>query len=160
MSFSLITYHLLENSYSAFRTPTSKHHTSSGRSFFLFFLDLFIYLLERERQSHRRREKQAPCGEPDSGLHPGAPGSRPGPKAGAKPLSHPGIPERSFYSPSLLELAALFCRSSLPCWAKHQHFTVLVLGQKWTEYFYTEGLIDSKWVLVLNWQKQKKNKIK
>ena len=26
------------------------------------------------------------------GLDPGTPGSRPGPKAGAKPLSHPGIP--------------------------------------------------------------------
>ena len=33
---------------------------------------------ERERQSHRQREKQAPCGEPDVGLDPGAPGSRPG----------------------------------------------------------------------------------
>ena len=30
--------------------------------------------------------------EPDVGLDPGTPGSRPGPKAGAKPLSHPGIP--------------------------------------------------------------------
>ena len=39
-----------------------------------------------------RREKQAPRREPDAGLNPGIPGSRPGPKAGAKPLSHPGIP--------------------------------------------------------------------
>ena len=30
--------------------------------------------------------------EPDVGFNPGSPGSRPGPKAGAKPLSHPGIP--------------------------------------------------------------------
>ena len=30
--------------------------------------------------------------EPDVGLDPGTPGSRPGPKAGAKPLSHPGNP--------------------------------------------------------------------
>ena len=43
-------------------------------------------------QRHRRREKQAPCREPDSGLDPGTPGWLPGPKAGAKPLSHPGIP--------------------------------------------------------------------
>ena len=43
-------------------------------------------------QRHRRRDKQAPCREPDGGLDPGTPGSRPGPKAGAKPLSHPGIP--------------------------------------------------------------------
>ncbi|CAD7689928.1 unnamed protein product [Nyctereutes procyonoides] len=31
--------------------------------------------------------------EPDVGFDPGSPGSRPGPKAGAKPLCHPGIPE-------------------------------------------------------------------
>ena len=30
--------------------------------------------------------------EPDMGFDPGSPGSRPGPKAGAKPLRHPGIP--------------------------------------------------------------------
>ena len=30
--------------------------------------------------------------EPDVGLDPGTPGSRPGPKADAQPLSHPGVP--------------------------------------------------------------------
>ena len=30
--------------------------------------------------------------EPDVGFDPGSPGSRPGPKGGAKPLGHPGIP--------------------------------------------------------------------
>ena len=67
-----------------------------------FFKD-FIYLFvrdteterERERQRHRQREKQAPCRKPDGGLDPGTPGSHPGPKAGAKPLSHPGIPKRT-----------------------------------------------------------------
>ena len=34
----------------------------------------------------------APCREPDAGLDPGTPGSCPGLKAGAKPLSHPGTP--------------------------------------------------------------------
>ena len=34
--------------------------------------------------------------EPDVGFDPGSPGSRPGPKAGAKPLRHPGIPELNF----------------------------------------------------------------
>ena len=50
---------------------------------------------ERERQRHRQREKQAGSmhWEPDVGFDPRSPGSPPGPKAGAKPLRHPGIPE-------------------------------------------------------------------
>ena len=48
---------------------------------------------ESEKQIHRQREKQAPCREPDVGLDPGTPGSCPGPEAGAKPLSYPGIPD-------------------------------------------------------------------
>ena len=50
-------------------------------------------MTERERERERQREKQAPCREPDAGLDPGTPGSRPKPKAGALPLSHPGIPQ-------------------------------------------------------------------
>ena len=46
---------------------------------------------ERERQKHRQREKQAPCGEPDVGLDPGTLESHPEPKADAQPLSHPGV---------------------------------------------------------------------
>ena len=49
-------------------------------------------------QRHRQREKQALCREPDVGLDPRTPGSRPGPKAGAKQLSHPGIPTGDFSS--------------------------------------------------------------
>ena len=51
---------------------------------------------ETERQRHRQREKQAPCREPDVGFDPRPPGSRPGPKAGTKPLRHPGIPLNNF----------------------------------------------------------------
>ena len=51
---------------------------------------------KRERQRCREREKQVPCRKPDVGLNPGTPGSHPGPKAGTKPLSHPGIPEFFF----------------------------------------------------------------
>ena len=47
---------------------------------------------QRERQRHRWREKQAPRREPDAELDLGTPGSFPGPKAGAQPLSHPGFP--------------------------------------------------------------------
>ena len=35
--------------------------------------------------------------EPDVGFGPGSPGSRPGPKAGAKPLRHPRIPQSLFF---------------------------------------------------------------
>ena len=47
---------------------------------------------ERERQRHKKREKEAPCREPDARLCPGTPGSCPEPKADAQPLSHPGGP--------------------------------------------------------------------
>ena len=48
---------------------------------------------ERQREAETQvREKQAPLREPDVGLYPKTLGSCPGPKAGAKPLSHPGIP--------------------------------------------------------------------
>ena len=50
---------------------------------------------QREAETQAVREKQAPCREPDVGLDPVTPGSCPTPKAGAKPLSHPGIPPTS-----------------------------------------------------------------
>ena len=48
---------------------------------------------ERQRGRDKQREKQAPCREPDVGLDLRTPGSHPGPKAGTKLLSHPGIPQ-------------------------------------------------------------------
>ena len=54
---------------------------------------LFIYLFIHERQRHRQREKQ-----PDVGLDPRTPASHPEPKADAQPLSHPRVPEPSFWS--------------------------------------------------------------
>ena len=49
---------------------------------------------EREREAETQAEGEAGSThqEPDVGFDPGSPGSRPGPKAGAKPLRHPGIP--------------------------------------------------------------------
>ena len=47
---------------------------------------------DTQRQRCRQREKQAPCREPDVGLDPRTPGSQPKPKAGAQPLSYPGVP--------------------------------------------------------------------
>ena len=50
----------------------------------------------RERQRHRQREKQAPFGEPNAGLDPRTPGSRPELKVDVQPLSHPDTPGFSF----------------------------------------------------------------
>ena len=58
----------------------------------VFIKKRFFYLFLKDGERERQREKQAPCRELDSGLDPRTPGSRPGPKAGAQPLSHPGIP--------------------------------------------------------------------
>ena len=49
---------------------------------------------QREREAETQAEGEAGSmhWEPDVGFDPGSPESRPGPKAGAKPLHHPGIP--------------------------------------------------------------------
>ena len=47
---------------------------------------------EREAETQAEGEGGSMHREPDVGFDPGSPGSRPGPKAGAKPLRHPGIP--------------------------------------------------------------------
>ena len=64
--------------------------------FFFSFLLLFIYDSHREREREAETQAEGEAGsmhrEPDVGFDPGSPGSRPGPKAGAKPLHHPGIP--------------------------------------------------------------------
>ena len=51
---------------------------------------------EREGEAETQAEGEAGSmhREPDVGFDSGSPGSRPGPKAGAKPLCHPGIPEK------------------------------------------------------------------
>ena len=66
-----------------------------GTPFLLFFLIFFFMIVtEREREAETQAEGEAGSmhREPDVGFDPGSPGSRPGPKAGAKPLRHPGIP--------------------------------------------------------------------
>ena len=64
---------------------------------FLRFYFLFMKGRERkrEKQRHRQRKKQAPQGKPEAGLNPRTLGPHLGPKAGAKPLSHPGIAKSS-----------------------------------------------------------------
>ena len=66
--------------------------------FLFFFLNFYLFMIvthtEREREAETQAEGEAGSmhREPDVGFDPGSPGSRPGPKAGAKPLRHPGIP--------------------------------------------------------------------
>ena len=55
---------------------------------------MIVIQREREREAETQAEGEAGSmhREPDVGFDPGSPGLRPGPKAGAKPLHHPGIP--------------------------------------------------------------------
>ena len=57
-----------------------------------------MIVTQREREAETQAEGEAGSmhREPDVGFDPGSPGSRPGPKAGAKPLRHPGIPRKEF----------------------------------------------------------------
>ena len=59
---------------------------------FLFIYDSHTERDEREAETQAEGEAGYTHQEPDAGLNPGSPGSCPGPKAGAKPLCHPGIP--------------------------------------------------------------------
>ena len=67
---------------------------------YIFFKKLFMIVTERERERGAETQAEGEAGsmhrEPDVGFDPGSPGSRPGPKAGAKPLRHPGIPNIPF----------------------------------------------------------------
>ena len=58
-------------------------------SFFNFF---FMIVTEREAETQAEGEAGSVHCESNVGFDPGSPGSRHGPKAGAKPLHHPGIP--------------------------------------------------------------------
>ena len=58
-----------------------------------------MIVTEREREAETQAEGEAGSmhREPDVGFDPGSSGSHPGPKAGAKPLHHPGIPFYHFF---------------------------------------------------------------
>ena len=56
---------------------------------------------DREAET-QTEEKCAPCRDSDVGFNPRTPRTCPGPKAGTKPLSHPGIPiNLNFFNNSL-----------------------------------------------------------
>ena len=83
---------------------------------------------EREGQRHRQREKQAPCREPDMGLHPGSPGSGPGLKA-ALTTGPPGVP---FFSNNIKRLPCPKTFSQLICW-NHPWGRSMLLGHRTPE---------------------------
>ena len=69
---------------------------------------------DRDRQRHRKREKQAPHKEPDvGGTRSQTLGSRPEPKAGAQLLSHPGATETKYFLKSMGTAAISFEHSIL-----------------------------------------------
>ena len=63
---------------------------------------MFIYDSHRERERGAETQAEGEAGsmywEPDVGFDPRSPGSRPGLKAGAKPLRHPGIPAPNIFN--------------------------------------------------------------
>ena len=63
---------------------------------------------EREAETQAEREAGSMHRKPDVGFDPESPGLRPGPKAGAKLLSHPGIPDYHFFKKLYLILFRLF----------------------------------------------------
>ena len=63
---------------------------------YYYFLKILFIHERKERERQRHREKQAYCEEPEAGLNPRTPGSRPEPKEDAQPLSHPGAPSIAF----------------------------------------------------------------
>ena len=62
-------------------------------------------------ENHRQREKEAPFGEPDAGLDPRIPGSRPEPKIDAQPLNHPGVPGLIFLTNAFKPNSALILKA-------------------------------------------------
>ena len=76
-------------------------------NFFLFIYDSHTHR-EREAETQVEGEAGSMHQEPDVGFDPGSPGSRPGPKAGAKPLHHPGIPVMAFLNYFQIFIASLF----------------------------------------------------
>ena len=75
----------------------------------------------RERGAETQAEGEAGSmhREPEVGFDPGSPGSRPGPKAGANPLRHPGIPWLlNLYTLKILITSWLICPTS----SSYDHF--------------------------------------
>ena len=92
-----------------------------------------MIVTQREREREREAETQAEgeAGsmhrEPDMEFDPGAPGSHPGPKAGAKPLHHPGIPEVLLWDKSCTALG------------NHDVHLIILVKSEWSSAIIKEG---------------------
>ena len=69
-----------------------------------------MIVTQREREAETQAEGKAGSmhREPDVGFDPGSSGSRPGPKAGAKPLRHPGIPSLTILNSLYMSYSTVF----------------------------------------------------
>ena len=82
---------------------------------YLFFFNFYLFMIVTQRERERGRD----TGRGRSRLHapgfdPRSPGSRPGPKSGAKPLRHPGIPPILFKQKNSTIQTALLCTLLFP----------------------------------------------
>ena len=92
-----------------------------------------MIVTEREREAETQAEGEAGSmhREPDMGFDPRSPGSRPGSKAGAKPLRHPGIPPVCTFThlcpiPGLRSISALYFQCLLLYWVFPQDVHTLM----------------------------------
>ena len=71
--------------------------------YYYFFLRFYLFIHDRHREREAETQAEREAGsmhrEPNVGFDPGSSRSHPGPKAGAKPLRHPGIPRCLFLRP-------------------------------------------------------------
>ena len=101
-----------------------------------YFKKDFIYSWETQRERQRQAEGEAGSMQgAQCGLNPGSPRSCPGPKAGAKPPSHPGIPEGSHFN-------GLMCMPWY-VWALENHMLLLCT------HFYINSTVLCIWFSVL-----------
>ena len=84
---------------------------------------------EREAETQAEGEAGSMHREPDVGFDPGSPGSRPGPKAGAKPLRHPGIPRIFHFLDLFLLLSPLVAASFLRVIFTKNIFLILLVSE-------------------------------
>ena len=73
-----------------------------------FFFNFYLFMIVTHRERQAEGETGSTHRKPDVGFDPGSPGSLLGPKAGAKPLHHPGIPLRGNLMQAFLKILYYF----------------------------------------------------